>query len=58
MNKQEMIKKYKEEDKLLVAKLLDKLEMSHKRGKITNTDFLDLAQRKIVENIFLDISAS
>ncbi len=51
MNKQEMIKKYKEEDKLLVAKLLDKLEMSHKRGKITNTDFLDLAQRKIVENM-------
>lgn len=51
MDKQEIVKKYKEEDRLLVAKLLDRLEMSNQKGKITHTDFLDLAQKKIVENI-------
>lgn len=51
MDKQEIVKKYKDEEKWLVAKLLDKLEMSKQKGKITNTDFLDLAQRKIVEHI-------
>lgn len=53
MNKQEILKKYKEEEKLLVAKLLDKLEMAHSKNKITHTDFLDLAQKRTVENILL-----
>lgn len=53
MNKQEILKNYKEEDKLLIAKLLDKLERSHSKNKITHTDFLDLAQKRTVENILL-----
>ena len=42
MNKHEILKKYvKEEDRLLIAKALDKIEFAKDRNKITNTDFLD-----------------
>ena len=52
MNKQDILKLYKnEEDKLLVAKTLDKLTMSTSKNKITNTDFLDLRQINIVEKL-------
>ncbi len=42
MNKEEIIKKVsKSEDKLVVAKVLDKLYLSKKTNKMTTTDFLD-----------------
>lgn len=50
MNKSELLEKYtKSEDKLLISKLLDKIETCKKRNIITNTEFLDLYQRNIVE---------
>ena len=42
MNKSEILTKYtKQEDKLLVSKLIDKIEASNKTNKITYTDFLN-----------------
>lgn len=52
MDRREILKKYvKQEDKLLVAKIIDKIELSQKNNKIENTDFLDLYQAKIAQNI-------
>lgn len=43
MNKQEILTRYsKEEEKLLVSKVLDKIEFVLIRNTIENTDFLDL----------------
>jgi RNA-binding protein YlmH len=54
MNKQEILNTYKnEEDKLIVAKMLDKIEQSNKRNKIENTDFVDERQIHILENILM-----
>ncbi len=52
MNKQEILKQYnKEDDRLLVAKILDKIEFAQTRNKITNTDFLDMYQNMLVHKI-------
>ena len=42
MNKLENLKKYNDEDKLLLSKILDKIRLSKENNKITNTDFLNL----------------
>ena len=50
MDKEELSKKYpKEEDKLIISKIWDKIEMCKTKNKITHTDFLDLYQRSIAE---------
>ncbi len=52
MNKQEILNKYsKEDDKLLIAKVLDKVEYTINKNKISYTDFLDLRQINIVEKM-------
>lgn len=52
MNKQEILNNYKkEEDRLLIAKVLDKIEFSETKNKISNTDFLDLYEKNIVRKI-------
>lgn len=51
MNKQELLKQYKNEDKLLVAKLLDKLEYCNKNNKISNTNFVNEREKRIVINV-------
>ncbi len=52
MNKEEILKNYKkEEDKLLVAKMLDQMALCSKRNKIQNTDFLDERQQNILEKV-------
>lgn len=52
MNKQELLKNYKnEEDKLLVSKMLDKIELCSKRNKIQSTDFLDVRQKLLLEKV-------
>jgi RNA-binding protein YlmH len=57
MNKQEILNTYKnEEDRLIVAKMLDKIEQSNKRNKIENTDFVDERQIHILENILIRIN--
>lgn len=49
MNK-EILNDYREkDDKILLAQILDKLEMVEKKNKIEYTDFLDLAQIELVQ---------
>lgn len=50
MNKEEILKNYqKEEDRLLVAKMLDQISFCKKRNKMQNTDFLDERQIHLLE---------
>lgn len=50
MNKQEILSDYKnQEDKLILAKVLDQIEFVTKRNKIQNTDFLDMYQIGLVD---------
>ncbi len=52
MNRQEILTKYEsEEDKLLISKLLDKIEFVEKKNTVENTDFLDIHQRSILEKV-------
>ena len=51
MNKQELLKDYKkQEDKICLAQVLDKIEISKKTNKIQYTDFLDMYQVSLVQN--------
>lgn len=53
MNKQELINKYKnEEDKLLVSKILDKIKLAKTKNQITNTEFLDMYQKKLQKKYY------
>lgn len=48
MEKQEILNKYSEkQDKLLVSQILDRVNLSNKRNKIEDTDFLDSRQIQI-----------
>ena len=50
MNKQEMLSQYKkQDDKMCLSKVLDKIEASKARDRIEYTDFLDLAQIELVQ---------
>lgn len=52
MNKQEILKQYgKEEDKILVAKILDKIQFASQKNQIQTTDFLDGYQQKVAQKI-------
>lgn len=52
MIKEEILKNYKkEEDKLLIAKMLDQIVLCNKRNKIQNTDFLDERQQILLEKV-------
>lgn len=56
MNKQEIIKKFvKDEDKLLVAKLIDKIQFTNNKNQVQCTDFLDEYQQKIVQKVIQQI---
>ena len=41
------------EDKLLIAKLQDKIKYCKNRNKIVNTEFLNLHQKKIIQNNYI-----
>lgn len=57
MNKEEILRKYsKEEDKLLISKLFDKLEMCEIRNKLETLGFLDLYQRSVLEKCMLGVT--
>ena len=48
MNKSEILNKVaKQEDKLILSKLIDKIEQSNKTNKITYTDFLNLYEKNL-----------
>lgn len=52
----EILNDYREkDDKILLAQVLDKLEMVEKKNKIENTDFLDLAQIELVQKFIKKI---
>ena len=52
MDKHEIIKQYvKPEERLLVAKILDKIEICQTKNKFVNTDFLDMYEKSIAEKI-------
>ena len=52
MDKHEIVKQYiKPEERLLVAKILDKIEICQTKNKIVNTDFLDMYEKNIAEKI-------
>lgn len=51
MNREEILTKYNEEEKIFVAKILDKIKLAKTKNKIVNTDFLDMYKQKIAINI-------
>lgn len=56
MDKDIVLSKYKKaEEKLLVSKLLDKVSLAEKTGKITDTDFYNESEQNIINNVIKDI---
>lgn len=56
MNKQEILKQYgKNEDKILVAKILDKIQFTSQKNQIQTTDFLDGYEQKIAQKVLQQI---
>lgn len=52
MDKQLILNRYsKPEDKLLISKMLDKIELSKTKKRIEYTDFLDVYQKHLLEKI-------
>ena len=49
----ELAKSQKDEEKLLIARVLDKIKMVQARNRFENTDFLDMSQKALVEEILL-----
>ncbi len=59
MNKQELLNEYKkQEDKIILAQILDKIEFSKQREKLENTDFLDMYQISLVKSFLKKIEFS
>ena len=56
MDKQELINQYsKPEERLFVAKILDKLDNCKLKNKIVNTDFLDMYEKSIAEKVLKQV---
>lgn len=56
MDKQKILSDYKkQEDKILLAQILDKIEFSSQREKIEYTDFLDMYQVALVKSFMKNI---
>lgn len=56
MDKQQLLKDYRrQEDRICLSQILDKIEFSKSREKIETTDFLDMYQVSLVENFFRKI---
>lgn len=54
MNKQEILNKFlKEDNKLLVSKVLDKYQYCISKNKISSTNFINLAEKAILEKILV-----
>lgn len=57
MDKQKILSDYKkQEDKMLLAQILDKIEFSKQRERLECTDFLDMYQVSLVKNFIKKIS--
>ena len=52
MNKQDILEKYsKEDDRLLISKVLDKWQFAIKRNKICNTNFMNEYEKQLILNV-------
>lgn len=52
MNKQEILEEYKnQEERLLVARVLDKLEFIKTKNKIESTDFMNLYEQELIQKL-------
>ena len=59
LTKQEILSKFtNEEDRLLISKLLDKIDFTSKRNSIEYTDFLDMRQRQLIEKTLAEIKCT
>lgn len=59
VNRQEVLSKMtNDDDRLLVSKLLDKIELSAKRNSVEYTDFLDMRQRQLLEKILVELKVT
>lgn len=57
MDKQDVLNSYKrQEDKILVSQVFDKINQMNKTQKIESTDFLDMYQISLVENVLKKIN--
>ena len=57
MEKREILNDYKkQEDKILLAKILDKIDIVEKRNTVETTDFLDMYQISLAQNFLKKIS--
>ena len=57
MNKTDLLNTYKrQEDKVIIAQVLDKINIMEKGQKIESTDFLDMYQISLVETFLKKIS--
>ena len=56
MNKNEVLQDYKnQEERLLLAKVMDKIDFSKSRNKIENTDFLNLFEQDLIDKFMKKI---
>ena len=56
MDKQKVLSDYrKQDDKMLLAQILDKIEFSRQRDKLEYTDFLDMYQISLVKSFMKKI---
>ena len=56
MNEQEILNTYKkQEDKICLAQVLDKIKLSQNKNIIQNTNFLDMYQIALVKNFLKKI---
>ena len=59
LSRQEILSKYiNDDDRLLVSKLLDKIEFVNKRNSVEYTEFLDMRQRQLLEKVMAELKVS
>lgn len=49
----QLTKLQKDEEKILIAKVLDKLKLVYSKNRFENTQFLDLSQKRLVQDILI-----
>ena len=55
MDKKEILDRYKKvEDKLLISKFFDKIDLCEKTNKIETTDFLNELEQTIIKKDFIN----
>ena len=51
MLKEEILKKYKDEERLLISRILDKIELVDKKKQIQKSDFMNLNEQALINRI-------